>query len=76
MTDSIYEGLDTQDLQSVERILTWMHRLNDQKRASVFEALTDNFCPLCGQTQPTDGDHCMCTVEAGGRGASVSAPLV
>jgi hypothetical protein len=64
MANSIYEGLDTRDLQSVERILAWMHNLNDKKRASVFEALVDNFCPLCGRTQPTDGDHCGCVAES------------
>jgi len=41
-----------------------MHNLNDKKRASVFEALVDNFCPLCGRTQPTDGDHCRCVAES------------
>lgn len=58
----IYEGLDARELKSVERILTWMENLSDKQRASVYEALVDNFCPLCGQRQPSDGDHCGCAV--------------
>ena len=58
-----YEGLDDVQLRSVERVLRWMHNLTDQQRASVFEAMADNFCPFCGQHQPTNGDLCECADE-------------